>query len=645
MLSLYEASYHSIEGEEELDEAGKIAMEHLICLDRSLLCPQLVEEIDHALEIPLHWRMLRIHTRWFIDAYGRRENFNPTLLELAKLDFNIVQSIYKTELQEMSMWWKNLGLACTELNFIRDRLVENYFWAVGFTFQPEFGISRKAITKIISLVATIDDIYDVYGALDELELFTNVVENLQRQLKSLWLLLPETIKKIAQEEKYIHRRDKLKEEVRYLIGQQHDLIKQLELQDAMRRLGLDYHFNSEIKNLLNSISSSKQNIEDLILNNNLHGSALLFRLLREHGINNAPILRVDALTSCFKKVRENFQLNHQHNIKEIISLYEASYLAVEGEEVLDEMRDFAVEYLSHLDRSLLSQELTEEIDHALELPLHWRLSRLHTRWYIDAYGKQENVNPVLLELAKLDFNIVPSIYTIELKEMSRWWRNIGLVSDEINFSRDRLVENFSLAVGETFQPKFWRCRKAITKINCFIALIDDIYDVYGTLDELKIFTNAIEDDLKLFGIIRWNIATAQQLPDPMKICLAALFSTMNNISSSFSIEKELDALLYLKRMEEIPRGEKANSVQCYMKEKDVSESIARDYTRHLVRNFWKKLNGELIEFSTSIGSFKEGILGVPRTAQFLYQNGDGYAIDDGKIRDQIFYMIIEPIPL
>nr|QYM90044.1 terpene synthase [Phalaenopsis bellina] len=520
------------------------------------------------------------------------------------------------------------------------------------------------------------------------------------------------------EEKHILQRDKLKEEVRYLIGQQRDLIKQLELLDAMRRLGLDYHFNSEIKNLLNSISSSKQNIDDLMLNNNLHGSALLFRLLREHGINNAPILRVDALTSCFKKVRENFKPNHQHNIKEIISLYEASYLAVEGEEELDEMREFAMEYLSHLDRSLLSQELTEEIDHALELPLHWRLSRLHTRWYIDAYGKQENVNPILLELAKLDFNIVQSIYKIELKEMSRWWSNIGLVSDEINFSRDRLVENFSLAVGYTFQPKFWRCRKAITKINCFIALIDDIYDVYGTLDELKIFTNAIEE---------WNIATAQQLPDPMKICLAALFSTMNDISSSFSIEKELDVLLYLKRMwvdickgflieaewtyngytpklidylengwvtvsgtcvlttlyslsddttvetlkswnfyppivryssmlfrlyndlgtckEEIQRGEKANSVQCYMKEIDVSESIARDHTRHLVRNFWKKLNGELIEFSTSIGSFKEGILGVPRTAQFLYQNGDGYAIDNGKIRDQIFYMIIEPIPL
>lgn len=61
-------------------------------------------------------------------------------------------------------------------SFARDRLVENFFWAAGMIFEPQFGYCRRVATKILSLVTTIDDIYDVYGTLDELELFTNAVE-------------------------------------------------------------------------------------------------------------------------------------------------------------------------------------------------------------------------------------------------------------------------------------------------------------------------------------------------------------------------------------------------------------------------------------------------------------------------------------
>jgi len=68
-----------------------------------------------------------------------------------------------------------MGLA-SKLSFSRDRLMECFFWTVGMDFEPQFSDLRKGLTKVTSLITTIDDVYDVYGTLDELELFTAAVE-------------------------------------------------------------------------------------------------------------------------------------------------------------------------------------------------------------------------------------------------------------------------------------------------------------------------------------------------------------------------------------------------------------------------------------------------------------------------------------
>ena len=55
--------------------------------------------------------------------------------------------------------------------------MENFLWTVGVIFEPQFGYCRM-LTKVNSLITTIDDVYDVYGTLDELELFTDAVDRL-----------------------------------------------------------------------------------------------------------------------------------------------------------------------------------------------------------------------------------------------------------------------------------------------------------------------------------------------------------------------------------------------------------------------------------------------------------------------------------
>ena len=74
-------------------------------------------------------------------------------------------------------WWKKTGLG-ERLNFARDRIMENFFWTVRVIFEPDFGYSRRMSTMVNALITTIDDVYDVYGTLDELELFRDAVERL-----------------------------------------------------------------------------------------------------------------------------------------------------------------------------------------------------------------------------------------------------------------------------------------------------------------------------------------------------------------------------------------------------------------------------------------------------------------------------------
>ena len=107
------------------------------------------------------------------------------------------------------------------------------------------------------------------------------------------------------------------------------------------------------------------------------------------------------------------------DIKALLSIYEASHLALEGELDLHEARLFATENL----RKLNGQEnevMKDHVNHALDIPLYRGMLRLEARWYIDAYGKQIDANKLLLKLAILDFNMVQSIHRRDLQEVSMY---------------------------------------------------------------------------------------------------------------------------------------------------------------------------------------------------------------------------------
>lgn len=104
LLSLYEASYLGMPGENVMEVAKKFSAEHLNSyLGKQKYCSNLAIQVKQSLQVPLHWRMPRVEARTFIDVYQKDDTTNNSvLIELAKLDYNLVQSVYQQELKDLA---------------------------------------------------------------------------------------------------------------------------------------------------------------------------------------------------------------------------------------------------------------------------------------------------------------------------------------------------------------------------------------------------------------------------------------------------------------------------------------------------------------------------------------------------------------
>ncbi|KDP35332.1 hypothetical protein JCGZ_09491 [Jatropha curcas] len=327
------------------------------------------------------------------------------------------------------------------------------------------------------------------------------------------------------------RINKLKEEVRVMLNQPINTLDKLELIDTLQRLGLAYHFEDEIKRQLMGIYNRR--CADVSGTEGLHAIALEFRLLRQHGYTISK-----DFFSNFLDEMGNFKIHLCESLEGMLSLYEASFLSEEDDNILQVARDFTTSYLNnYIKQNNNNKYMSMLITHALELPLHWRPPRLETRWFIDVYERKLGMNSLLLELAKLDFNYVQAIHQEDLKSTSRWWKNTGF-GEKLSFARDRIMENLMWTIGMTFEPEFGYCRRMSTKVNALLTTIDDVYDVYGTLDELELFTDAVE---------RWDVNAMKQLPDYMKICFLGLQNSINEIAFDTLKEQGFDIIPYLKK--------------------------------------------------------------------------------------------------
>ena len=63
-----------------------------------------------------------------------------------------------------------------KLAFSRDRSTEVYFLMLGTYYEPHFSNARKIFSKLFKTVSLVDDTYDAYGTIEELELLTDAIQ-------------------------------------------------------------------------------------------------------------------------------------------------------------------------------------------------------------------------------------------------------------------------------------------------------------------------------------------------------------------------------------------------------------------------------------------------------------------------------------
>ncbi|KAI3765165.1 hypothetical protein L2E82_15192 [Cichorium intybus] len=320
------------------------------------------------------------------------------------------------------------------------------------------------------------------------------------------------------EEEYRIQVKTVREEIKILFVETVEPVAKLELLDNIAKLGLNTYYEKEINGVIDSFQLLKDENSNFNIEGDLYANSLCFRILRLHGCNVSQ----DMLRRSVADVEKNINLN----VKAMVSLLEASHLAMEGEDILEEARVLASNFLKnayvHLDG-----ELGKEIHDAL-LPLNLSVEWFNFKNYIHSYEKfGTSSSRSLLKLAKLNFNMVQAVHQSDLKDILRWWNKVGVMKN-LSFTRNRVVESYLWAVGVAFEPQYGYLRKCLTKVINLVLIIDDLYDVFGTLDELETFTNVVE---------RWVIEGSEYLPEPMKFCLNILYDTVDEISKEILQEK------------------------------------------------------------------------------------------------------------
>ncbi|KMT13289.1 hypothetical protein BVRB_4g085480 isoform B [Beta vulgaris subsp. vulgaris] len=138
----------------------------------------------------------------------------------------------------------------------------------------------------------------------------------------------------------------------------------------------------------------------------------------------------------------------------------------------------------------------------------------------------------------------------EAREQHLGWSRRLDFKGKFSFARDRVVEPYIWSLGIYYEPKYSFARMIVNKVFKLITVVDDMYDAYGTIDELEAFTEAI---------LRWDESCMNELPDYMKLLYQIILDTFQEFQQDLANEGRSYAVFYL-------QNELLVSCQAYLQE-------------------------------------------------------------------------------
>ncbi|RDX82063.1 (-)-germacrene D synthase, partial [Mucuna pruriens] len=462
----------------------------------------------------------------------------------------------------------------------------------------------------------------------------------------------------------------LKEELKMMFkSSNQNIMQKLNFIDSVQRLGISYHFQKEIDQALEQIYNK------FTKNNNIIGEygshyffALLFRLLRQQGYHIS--------SSVFNKLKNdqgNFKETLANDIQGLCILFEATHLRTHEDDILQEACDFSNTLLKSLTNQL-SSSLIAQINHCLRQPLNKSVSRFEARYHMNP-----SHNKTLLTFAKVDFNILQKIYQKEISNITKWWK-ISNFETKVPYGRDRLVEAYLWSLAMYYKPKYNNERIFMGKLISVVCLLDDIYDVYGTVQELELFTEAIQ---------RWNITPIESLPQCMKevfdivveLCDEIELATTDSGKSSFEIPRFKQVVFNLikgymveakwcneefttknifdwifndpniiKVVSVIGRFEQqrvhvASGMKCCMKQYGILEAEAYILIQNDVEDGWKVINEEYLKLKDIPKFVLDCVVNLARMSEISYEIHQDKFINRELLKPYVSSLLLEPMCL
>jgi len=305
--------------------------------------------------------------------------------------------------------------------------------------------------------------------------------------------------------------------------------------DTLEKMGISRSFLPEIKTTLDmTYRSWLANDEEIMLD--MATCAMAFRLLRLHRYDVSS----DALSrfSSESSFRSSIQ-GHLNDTEALLQLLKASHTQITEDELV-------LESIGSWSSALLKEQLCSgkisrtvdpaEVEYVLKFPFHSNMDRLEHKWNIEHFKKQGfqmlkspyrtcHPDEEIVSLAVDGFRSCQASFQEELHVVERWAKEMRL--DELDYARVMPLICLFPSAATMFPGEFSEARIVAAKTNILATIVDDLFDVGESREEMENLVTLIEmwDAYEQVGFFSERV----------EIVFRAVYDTSNDIAATAAV--------------------------------------------------------------------------------------------------------------